>query len=193
MPPEDMRRPHVAIASDVTGVSSEIRSGRHGRTHRDLPTLRRPQSPLALTRMTGIGRTIFPRLQCDALRYAPLVLSTILKATTTGRPATGFAGLIAKRAGTSETTRRPPYSTTTTPSAASRRQPSAALANNATTPRPARPTAIKHVAFPPKCDDCALRHEQSELLLAAAGALRSPLAGGSAGTGDLSDARSLGR
>ena len=49
------------------------------------------------------------------------------------------------------------------------------------------------VAIPPKCDNCALRHEQSELLLAAAGALRSSLGGGSAGSGDLSDARSLGR
>src|SRR2546430_4690989 len=82
---------------------------------------------------------------------------------------------------------RPRYSTTTTRSAVSRRQPSAALANNARTPLPDKSTAIKHVALPPKFDNCALRHEQSELLLAGAGALQSPLGGGSAGSGDLSD------
>jgi hypothetical protein len=42
----------------------------------------------------------------------------------------------------------------TKPNAASNRQPSAELAKTATNPRPDRPTAIKHVAFPPKCDSC---------------------------------------
>jgi hypothetical protein len=34
---------------------------------------------------------------------------------------------------------------------------------------------MERVAVPPTCDSYALRHEQSELLLAAAGALRSLL------------------
>jgi hypothetical protein len=59
----------------------------------------------------------------------------------------------AKLLGQGMTTTLPPRSsTTTTPDAASNRQPSAALANNATTPTSDRPTAIKHVAFPPKGD-----------------------------------------
>jgi hypothetical protein len=52
----------------------------------------------------------------------------------------------------SSTTRRTRCSTTTTRSAVSSRQPSAALANDATTALPDRPTATKRVAFPPKSD-----------------------------------------
>jgi hypothetical protein len=63
----------------------------------------------------------------------------------------------------SSTTRRTRSTTITTRNAVSSRQPSAALANNATTAAPDRPTAIKRVAFPPKCDSDALRHEQSEI------------------------------
>jgi len=59
------------------------------------------------------------------------------------------------------TTRRTRRSTTTTPSAVSRRQPSVALANDATTTVPDKPTAIKRVVLPPRGDSCALRHRQS--------------------------------